>query len=77
MTRGWSQIELGDPDVLAWEDRLHLFTATRSCVVVDLYGQGADGVVFYESNMAVARSSLRQRMWRFGHPGLCRTPAES
>ena len=34
-SRGWSQIELGDPDVLAWEDRLHLFTATRSCVVVD------------------------------------------
>jgi len=34
-TRGWSQIELGDPDVLAWEDRLHLFTPTRSAVVVD------------------------------------------
>jgi len=41
-------------------------------MAADLSAQGVHGVVFYESNLAVARPSLRQRMWRFGHPSLCR-----
>lgn len=35
MKRGWDAMELGDPDVIAWQDQLHLFTATRSAKIVD------------------------------------------
>jgi hypothetical protein len=38
------------------------------------YGQGAAGVCLYESNVAVMRTSLRERMWRFGRPAACRAP---
>ena len=42
-------------------------------LAAELYEQGVNGVAFYESNLAVTRSSLRERLWRFGHPRFCRT----
>lgn len=41
-------------------------------MAADLYAQGVNGVCLYESNLAVMRTSLRQRLWRFGEPGHCR-----
>jgi hypothetical protein len=37
-------------------------------LAADFYRQGAAGVVLYESNLAVTRSSLRTRFWRLARP---------
>ena len=44
-------------------------------LAAELYAQGVDGVALYESNLAVVRSSMRERLWRFGCPELCRAPS--
>ncbi len=42
-------------------------------LAAQLYGQGVSGVALYESNLAVVRSSMRERLWRFNRPRCCRT----